>query len=81
MMFMRDMQIRAPTRTRTWNPLIKSQLLYQLSHGRDSHPGEGCTSEYQPVVIYLVAAVERVIVVPGGEELLVVYLSVFHRVE
>src|SRR3970040_222655 len=23
----------APTRTRTWNPLIKSQLLYQLSHG------------------------------------------------
>ena len=25
---------RAPTRTRTWNPLIKSQLLYQLSHGR-----------------------------------------------
>ena len=24
----------APTRTRTWNPLIKSQLLYQLSHGR-----------------------------------------------
>jgi hypothetical protein len=24
---------RAPTRTRTWNPLIKSQLLYQLSHG------------------------------------------------
>ena len=26
----------APTRTRTWNPLIKSQLLYQLSHGRPS---------------------------------------------
>ena len=25
--------IGAPTRTRTWNPLIKSQLLYQLSHG------------------------------------------------
>ncbi len=25
---------RAPTRTRTWNPLIKSQLLYQLSYGR-----------------------------------------------
>src|ERR1041385_387953 len=24
----------APTRTRTWNPLIKSQLLYQLSHER-----------------------------------------------
>ena len=27
---------RAPTRTRTWNPLIKSQLLYQLSYGRKS---------------------------------------------
>ena len=27
------LMLRAPTRTRTWNPLIKSQLLYQLSHG------------------------------------------------
>src|SRR5260221_12880340 len=27
----------APTRTRTWNPLIKSQLLYQLSHERNDN--------------------------------------------
>ena len=26
----------APTRTRTWDPLIKSQLLYHLSYGRIS---------------------------------------------
>ena len=31
----------APTRTRTWNPLIKSQLLYQLSHGRLKKTGCG----------------------------------------
>jgi peptidylprolyl isomerase len=35
----------APTRTRTWDPLIKSQLLYRLSYGRTvprALGGDGC---------------------------------------
>ena len=60
----------APTRTRTWNPLIKSQLLYQLSHGCRT-PGNLIAVEPEEEFRSESIAVEDPVAAVGSEFLLV----------